>query len=145
LSNPYDAAGTLTDWEISQTVDPIQFTPSSLPDLSQFEWQRVSAEAGAFILVNRYRNGPNGDLSMDPKTRQMLADSVMTGKIPESGIVCARTTINAERDEVRRLRYVYSDGIVTDVNGQPLAFAMNPEAAGEPGSWRRRGTPCSFD
>jgi hypothetical protein len=40
--------------------------------------------------------------------------------------VYARTTITAARDEIRRLQYAYSNGVVIYLNGRPLAFAMNP-------------------
>jgi hypothetical protein len=55
-----------------------------------------------------------------------LSDSVMTGKIAGSRVVYARTTINVERAETRRLQYAYSNGVVIYLNGQPLVFAMNP-------------------
>jgi hypothetical protein len=38
----------------------------------------------------------------------------------------ARTTVTAARDEIRRMQYAYSDGVVVYLNGGPLAFAMNP-------------------
>ena len=59
-------------------------------------------------------------------TGAVLIDSVMTGKIAGSRIVYARTTITAARDEIRRLQYAYSNGVVIYLNGRPLAFAMNP-------------------
>lgn len=53
-------------------------------------------------------------------------DSVMAGKIAGSRVVYARATIRAARDEIRRMRYAYSNGVVIYLNGRPLAFAMNP-------------------
>ncbi len=50
----------------------------------------------------------------------------MTGKIAGSRIVYARTTITAARAETRRMQYAYGNGVVIFLNGQPLAFAMNP-------------------
>lgn len=116
---PRPEPGVITDWELSNVVEPATFAPGALPDLATLTWQRVSAEAGGFVLVNRYREQPNGSLPRDP-------DSVMTGKIAGSRIVYARATIESPRAELRRLRYRYTDGLVIYLNGRPLAFAMNP-------------------
>lgn len=125
---PRPELGVLASWELSNIVEPAAFTPNSLPNLGTLTWDRVTAEPGGFVLVNRYREQPNGGgLPADPRTREVLADSVMTGKLPGSRIVYARTTIDSPRDELRRLQFCYSDGVVIYVNGQPVAFAMNPQ------------------
>ena len=123
---PRPAPGVIANWELSNPIDPADFTLSSLPALEKLRWQRVSVEAEGFVLVNRYREQPNAGLPIDPKADTVLTDSVMTGKVAGSGIVYARATIDAPRDELRRLHYCYSDGVVVYLNRRPLAFAMNP-------------------
>ena len=124
---PRPEPGVITSWELSNVVEPAAFTPGKLPDLATLRWQRVTAEPGGFVLVNRYREQPNGGLPADSRTRELLTDSVMTGKIAGSKIVYGRTTIDSPRDEIRRLQFCYSDGVVIYVNGRPLSFAMNPQ------------------
>jgi hypothetical protein len=123
---PRPAAGVIANWELSNIVNPAEFTPSSLPDLKKLQWQRVSVEAEGFVLVNRYREQPNASVPIDATTHGVLTDSVMTGKVAGSRIVYARATVDAPRDELRRMQFCYSDGVVIYLNGRPLAFAMNP-------------------
>jgi hypothetical protein len=117
--------GTILDWEISSPIEAEQFTPERLPDLGRLTWERVRAEPEGFVLLNRYREAPAGSVPRD-STGAVMVDSVMTGRIAGSRIVYARTTLTAARDEVRRLEYAYSNGAVLYLNGQPVAFAMNP-------------------
>jgi hypothetical protein len=117
--------GTILQWEISNPIEAADFTPTALPDLARLQWERVEAEPEGFVLVNRYREAPVGGVPRD-STGAVLVDSVMTGRIAGSRIVYARTTITAARDEIRRLQYSYSNGVVIYLNRRPLAFAMNP-------------------
>ena len=117
--------GTILSWELSGMIEAADFTPTALPDLSRLTWQPVQAEPEGFVLINRYREAPVGGVPRD-STGAVLIDSVMTGKMAGSRIVYARTTITAAHDELRRLEYTYNNGVVIYLNGQPLAFAMNP-------------------
>jgi len=119
--------GIISNWELSNAIEPAAFTPASLPDLTKLTWERVTAEPAGFVLVNRYREQPNGGVPVDPTTHAVLVDSVMTGKVAGSRIVYARTSIESPRSEIRRLQYSYSDGVVIYLNGRPLALAMNPQ------------------
>jgi hypothetical protein len=119
--------GVITDWDLSNTIEPAAFTPASLPDLATLTWKHVVAEPGGFVLVNRYREQPNSSLPVDPRTRAVMTDSVMTGKVAGSKVVYARATIDSPRDEIRRMEFCYSDGAVIYVNGQRTSFSMNPQ------------------
>ena len=55
-----------------------------------------------------------------------VAAAWMTSKVAGTRIVYARATIDAPRDELRRMQYSYSDGVVVYLNGRPLVFAMSP-------------------
>jgi hypothetical protein len=122
---PAPPPGTMLGWAISSPIEAADFTPAALPDLGRLTWQPVEAEPEGFVLINRYWEAPVGGVPRD-STGAVLIDSVMTGKIAGSRIVYARTTITAARDEIRRLQYAYSNGVVIYLNGRPLAFAMNP-------------------
>jgi len=122
---PPPPVGTLLDWEISNAIEAPAFRPAALPDLARFTWEPVKPEPEGFVLVNRYREAPVGGVPRD-STGAVLVDSVMTGRLEDSRIVYARTTITASRSETRRLQYTYSNGVVIYLNGRPLAFAMNP-------------------
>ena len=57
----------------------------------------------------------------------MKRDSVMGGRVRNTKVVYARTTIHADRDGLRRMQFGYSDGMEIFLNGQPLYFGMNPQ------------------
>lgn len=122
---PAPPPGTLTGWQLSNVIEVQDFTPATLPNPGRFTWQSVAVEPQGWVLINRYREAPVGGTPRD-STGAALADSVMTGRMAGERIVYARTTITAERDEVRRLQYGYCNGAVIYLNGRPLAFAMNP-------------------
>ena len=126
-ADPPPPRGTITNWELSNAIEAAQFTPRRLPPPTAFTWQRVVIEPSGFVLVNRYREAPIATLPANSATNEALADSVMAGRVAGSRVVFARTIVDADRAEVRRLQYGYSDGVVIYVNGEPLVFAMNPQ------------------
>jgi hypothetical protein len=119
--------GTITDWELSPALDAETVSPAALPKLSSLTWQRVSPEPTGFVLINRYRVSPIASVPVDPATSEVNVDSVMGGRVRGTKVVYARTTLQASRDETRRLQFAYSDGITIYLNGQPLYFGMNPQ------------------
>jgi len=122
---PAPPPGTITDWQLSNAIEVSDFSPAELPRLDRLTWEPVRPEPEGFVLVNRYREAPVGGTPRD-STGAALVDSIMTGKMAGSRIVYARTTITAGKDEIRRLQYVYGNGVVIYLNGRPLAFGMNP-------------------
>jgi hypothetical protein len=121
------ADGTIKDWQLSEAIDAASWQPSKLPDLGKLEWSTVHAEpwkmsgnkALGLVLINRYRRGPNVPTPADPQV-------TMSGRAPGSKVVFARTFVESDRAELRRLHFGYSDGVVVFLNGQPLFFGMNP-------------------
>lgn len=122
---PAPPSGALLHWELSNTIEVADFTPDALPDLARLTWQSVAPEPDGLVLINRYRAMPAGGTPRD-STGAVLTDSVMTGRMAGARVVYARTTITATRDEVRKLEYAYSNGVVIYLNGRPLVMAMNP-------------------
>jgi len=124
---PDFAPGTITSWELSDACDASAVRPGVLPDAGALRWDSVRAEPWklhegkslGLVLINRYRRSPD----VGPPAS---VDSVMGGRVPGSRVVYARTYVDAERDEYRRLHFGYSDGVVVFANGQPLFFGANP-------------------
>jgi hypothetical protein len=131
--------GTIADWEISDVIDAPSLTPTKLPNFGGMKWQAVRAESPGFVLLNRYRRAPMVGLPTDSVTRSVLADSVMGGRVSGTKVVFARTTVDAERDGLERLRFGYSDGVVIFCNGTPLYFGMNPPFFRDLGVMDREG------
>ena len=124
---PELAPGTVTDWELSDALDAAALQPGVLPSLRALRWEAVRAEPWksyrdrplGMVLVNRYRRSPDVGAPGDP-------DSVMDGRVPRARVVLARTYIESDRAEYRRMHFGYSDGVVVYANGRPLFFGMNP-------------------
>lgn len=119
--------GTIDGWELSQALDAETVSPGSPPTLASITWQKVHAEPTGFVLINRYRVSPIAGVPVDSATHEVNVDSVMGGRVRGTKVVFARTTLESPRDETRRLRFSYSDGITIYLNGQPLYFGMNPQ------------------
>lgn len=119
--------GTLTDWELSPVLDAATLSPGTLPDLERVQWESVRAEPPGIVLISRYRTAAMASLPFDPTTRIIDVDSVMGGRVAGSKVVLARTEIIADRAEMRRMHFGYSDGVIIYCNGRPLFFGMNAQ------------------
>jgi hypothetical protein len=131
-------------WEISKPVEAEAFSPSRSPTWGISPGERVAAEPEGFVLVNRYREAPVGGVAAgqhrrgaggqrDDRADRRLAHRVR--RAPRSPY---------QHDELRRLQYTYSNGVVVYLNGRPLAFAMNPgglRGARRDGQGRRCALP----
>jgi hypothetical protein len=56
----------------------------------------------------------------------VLEDSIMNGRVPGAKVVLARTVIDSDRDQVKRMHFGYANAVVVFVNGKPLYFGANP-------------------
>lgn len=117
--------GSLTEWTLSQALDAQTVTPGVLPPPGSLSWEKIAAEPTGLVLINRYRVTAIAGVPVDSATGEVNVDSVMGGRVRGTKVVFARTEIRADRDEIRRLQFSYSDGIVIYANGQPLYFGMN--------------------
>ncbi len=91
----------LTDWEISQPIAPAKINRDLSPlaqDLGEISWQMVAADASGLVDAARFLKKP-----------PQLPGSLM-----------ARTTIEAEKLERRKLLFGYSDEISIFLNGEVL-------------------------
>ena len=93
-------AGVITEWALSQGFRPEQVDAEETPDAQRLEvrWQRVKAEPSGLLDISRYVKAFAGTTSC----------------------VFARTTLHAEKKEVRRLAFGYSDAVTLILNGRPL-------------------------
>jgi hypothetical protein len=116
---PVLPAGTIANWQLSQAFDASTQTPGTLPELATLTWDSVHAESPGLVLINRYRKAP---IRGAPDN----IDSVLTGRVPGSKVVYARTVIKAPRAGLRRMQVGFSDGLVVYCNGVPLYWGMHP-------------------
>ncbi len=112
---PSTSAGVIRHWSLSAAV-PVDrgATIDSLPSIVRSDrpgWTPVEAEPNGVLNVARYR------AMSGPRT-----------------LVVARTVIHADRAEIRRLRFGYSDDVTLFLNGRPLYTGRNGYQARYPTS-----------
>jgi len=110
-------AGTLTQWSISPALDALAADleqPLSAAARDAMQWQEVRAEPPGFVVINRYRDSPH--------PRVTFANDFSKRLEPQPGmkLIYARTTIDSDRDAVRKLLIGYSDDVSVFLNGRIL-------------------------
>jgi len=97
--------------------------PEVYPDAHALRWEKVKAEPPGIVVVQRYRRDPNIVPPQAP----------VPERVPGSKFVFARTTIHADRDEIRKPHLGYSDKVVVYFNSKPIFSGNNTFHSREPG------------
>lgn len=87
-------------WELSRAFADGEIDLGAYPAVAKrgdAEWQAVESEASGLVNVSRYRSMPT-----------------------RPSIVLARTTLRADRDQVKKLHVGYSDDVVIYLNEHPV-------------------------
>ena len=109
--------GTLTKWQLSPSYDALARNlerPLSPAESDAIRWQDVEAEPPGFVVLNRYRESPHPRVS--------FANDWSKRFDPQPGmkVVYARTVIDSDRDQVKKLYLGYSDDVSVFLNGAIL-------------------------
>jgi hypothetical protein len=123
-------AGTLVHWSLSPAYDALTRDPErplSASERSSIPWQPVDAEPPGIVAVYRYRRAPHPRVSFQTDWSTRLAPQ------PGTGLIYARTTITAGRDEVRKLSIGYSDEVSVFLNGRILYRGRSAQGFRDPG------------
>src|SRR5882724_4365342 len=121
---------TLTKWRISPSYDALARNlerPLTPPEISSIQWQDVEAEPPGFVVLYRYRDAPH--------PRVTFQSDFSTRLQPQPGMkaIYARTTIDSDRDQVKKLEIGYSDDVSLFLNGQILYRGRSAQAFRDPG------------
>ncbi len=122
--------GALTRWSLSPSYDALERNleqPLSPSEISSIRWQEVEAEPPGLVAVNRYRESPHPRVS--------FANDFSKRMEPQPGmkVVYARTTVESDRDRVRKLAIGYSDDVSVFLNGQILFRGRSAQNFRDPG------------
>lgn len=109
--------GTLTDWELSEMFNTAEKDPAVYPDTRGLKWEKVEVENPGMVVINRYRRGTNANAPS--------RETFLRGPVPGVRFVFARTTIRSDRDEIRKMKFGYSDEVVVYLNSQPIYAGNN--------------------
>jgi len=122
--------GTLTKWSLSPSFDALernQERPLSLAEIEAMHWQDVEAEPPGFVVLYRYREAPH--------LRVTFATDFSKRLEPQPGmkLLYARTSIDSDREQVKRLYVGYSDDVSVFLNGKILFRGRSAQNFRDPG------------
>ncbi len=126
---PPMTAGTLTKWSLSPSYDALARKlerPLPQSESDAIRWQDVAAEPPGFVVINRYRESP--------QIRVSFANDFSKRLEPQPGmkVVYARTIIDSDRDQVKKLSIGYSDDVCVFLNGKILYHGRSAQNFRDP-------------
>jgi hypothetical protein len=122
--------GTLTKWSLSPSFDALEHNPERpLPgsEIDSIHWQGVEAEPPGFVVLYRYREAPHLRVSFQGDFSKRLEPQ------PGMKLVYARTTIESDRDQVKKLEIGHSDDVSVFLNGRILYRGRSAQGFRDPG------------
>ena len=125
-----DAPGTLVRWSLSPVYDALARDPErplSSADQKAMRWDAVEAEPPGIVAIYRYRMAPHPRVSFQSDWSTRLEPQ------PGTKLIYARTTITADKDEVRKLALGYSDEVSVFLNGRILYRGRSAQGFRDPG------------
>jgi hypothetical protein len=127
---PPTPPGTLTKWSISPSYDALGRNlehPLSPSEISAIHWQNVEAEPPGLVVLYRYREAPHPHVTFQSDFSTRLQPQ------PGMKVVYARTTIDSDRDQVKKLYIGYSDDVSVFLNGKILYRGRSAQSFRDPG------------
>jgi hypothetical protein len=127
---PPRASGTLTKWSLSPAFDALERNlekPVPASESEAMRWQDVEAEPPGLVVINRYRESPHPRVSFANDFSKRLDPQ------PGMKVVYARTRIDSDRDQVKKLYIGYSDDVSVFLNGQILFRGRSAQNFRDPG------------
>ncbi len=121
---------TITKWSISPSYDALARNlerPLTDSERSAIQWQDVEAEPPGFVVLYRYREAPHPRVTFQGDFPKRLE--------PQPGIkvLYARTTIDSDRDQLKKLSIGYSDDVSVFLNGKILYRGRSAQGFRDPG------------
>jgi len=127
---PPTPPGTLTRWNLSPAYDALARDlerPLSPSEGDVIRWQEVEAEPPGFVVIYRYREAPHPRVSFANDFSKRLEPQ------PGMKVVYARTNIDSDRDQVKKLYAGYSDEVSVFLNGKILFRGRSAQNFRDPG------------
>jgi len=122
--------GTLTKWSLSQSYDALERNlerPLRAEESDGIRWQDVEAEPPGFVVIYRFREAPHPRVSFANDFSKRLEPQ------PGMKVVYARTNIDSDRDQIKKLFIGYSDDVSVFLNGRILFRGRSAQNFRDPG------------
>jgi hypothetical protein len=123
-------AGTLTRWRLSPAYDALERNlerPLTASEIDSIAWQEVEAEPPGFVVLYRHREAPHPRVSFATDWTKRLDPQ------PGMKVLYARTRIDSDRDQVKKLEIGYSDDVSVFLNGRILYRGRSAQNFRDPG------------
>jgi hypothetical protein len=127
---PAMAPHTITKWKISPSYDALARNlelPLTPAESSAIQWQDVEAEPPGFVVLTRYREAPHPRVTFQGDYSKRLDAQ------PGTKVLYARTTVDSDRDQVKKLQLGYSDEVSVFLNGKILYRGRSAQGFRDPG------------
>jgi len=127
---PATPPNTLTKWSISPPYDALARNleqPLAPAESTAIKWQDVEAEAPGFVVLYRYLEAPHPRVTFQGDFSKRLEPQ------PGMKVVYARTRIDSDRDQVKKLYIGYSDDVSVFLNGRILYRGRSAQGFRDPG------------
>jgi hypothetical protein len=122
--------GTLTRWSLSPSYDALARNlerPLQPSESSAIRWENVEAEPPGFVVIYRYREAPHPRVSFANDFSKRLDPQ------PGMKVIYARTSIESDRDQLKKLYIGYSDDVSVFLNGRILFRGRSAQNFRDPG------------
>jgi hypothetical protein len=122
--------GTLVKWSLSPSLDALARDlerPLSPSERDAMKWDDVEAEPPGLVALYRYREAPHPRVSFQVDFAKRLEPQ------PGMRVVYAKTTIESDRRQVRKLELGYSDDVSVFLNGRILYRGRSAQGFRDPG------------
>jgi hypothetical protein len=122
--------GTLTKWSLSPAYDALSRNlehPLTAAEIETIHWQDVEAEPPGFVVLYRYRDAPHLKVTFQTDFSTRLQPQ------PGTKVMYARTSIDSESDQMKKLYIGYSDDVSVFLNGKILFRGRSAQAFRDPG------------
>lgn len=121
---------TLTQWSLSPSYDALARNlerPLSPAERDAIKWKQVEAEPPGFVVLYRYYEAPH------PRVTFQTDFSTRLQPQPGMKVLYARTNIDSDREQVKKLHLGYSDDVSVFLNGKILYRGRSAQAFRDPG------------
>jgi hypothetical protein len=127
---PEMQANTITKWSISPAYDGLARNlerPLNEAESNAIQWQDVEAEPPGFVVLYRYRDAPHPQVTFQGDFSKRLEPQ------PGMKVLYARTKVESDREQVKKLEIGYSDDVSVFLNGKILYRGRSAQGFRDPG------------
>jgi hypothetical protein len=120
---------TLTKWSISAAFDALKRNleaPLSSAEAATIQWKDVEAEPPGFVVLQRYREAPHPRVTFQNDFSKRLDPQ------PGMKMLYAKTNIDSDRDQMKKLEIGYSDDVSVFLNGKILYRGRSAQGFRDP-------------